>query len=396
MKEIEISKPLLTESERTLSYSARISLPWSRPFDLWFTFPRNYASYVTRTADSFLLACFYLGMNLKIPIRVHGAISEGLLENLSKFQKLWQQWCPGRYEEVEIFAVQVVKAQGARKSKAIIAFSGGVDSSFSAFYHKKIAAEPERIDIEAALMVHGFDIPLGDTEAFDRAFHKAKQSLNSLGVEAIPLVTNLRQLPMLWVDIFAAATASCLSVFGGQFSQGVIASSMLENVETLPYGSSQYADPLLSSKEFSIIHDGVKFDRVEKLKYLAQWPEGIRNLRVCYQGPVRDKNCGYCEKCIRTILCLKVLDIQIPCFGNWDIPSEVIKKLKPRKTVVRSVYTTVLNIADKKGIREPWVEAVRTLVYRRAHIERHPLTRFTPEIKLFLKKLYLQLIVPCL
>jgi hypothetical protein len=41
-------------------------------------------------------------------------------------------------------------------------------------------------NLQAGLMVHGFDIPLAQQEVFERAAKKSKAMLNSLGVELIP------------------------------------------------------------------------------------------------------------------------------------------------------------------------------------------------------------------
>jgi hypothetical protein len=47
---------------------------------------------------------------------------------------------------------------------------------------------------------------------------------------------------------------------------------------------------------------------MEKSRLLAQFPEVLSRLRVCWAN-LGDYNCGHCEKCIRTMLGLKALGI---------------------------------------------------------------------------------------
>jgi len=47
---------------------------------------------------------------------------------------------------------------------------------------------------------------------------------------------------------------------------------------------------------------------MDKLRLLVQYPEALARLRVCWEY-LGDYNCGHCEKCIRTMLGLRALNV---------------------------------------------------------------------------------------
>jgi len=66
-------------------------------------------------------------------------------------------------------------------------------------------------------------------------------------------------------------------------------------------------DPYYSSAHFRVEHDLFSMSRIEKTALVAQWPEGLANIRVCQNDDLGGPNCGTCEKCIRTITTLAAL-----------------------------------------------------------------------------------------
>ncbi len=49
-----------------------------------------------------------------------------------------------------------------------------------------------------------------------------------------------------------------------------------------------------------LVHDGAGYSRTEKVGFVAQHPVATKALKVCWQGKERGRNCGVCEKCVRT------------------------------------------------------------------------------------------------
>ena len=79
--------------------------------------------------------------------------------------------------------------------------------------------------------------------------------------------------------------------------------------ELAPLGSHPMLDPHFSSSEIDVQHDGTRFERLQKVEIIANWPAGLRILRACQNPllPAGVLNCGECEKCTRTMTELLVL-----------------------------------------------------------------------------------------
>lgn len=285
--------------------------------EIWYETPDRPLS-TASSADPFLAASILHWMQLGRDVHVHGSISRTLLYGLTEWQQAWSRWRPGRYHRIDI-TVDDVRTDDRKTESAIAAFSGGVDAAYTVHRHAMGADGWLTAPLHAALLVHGFDIPLNDPAAFDRAAARARRMLGGLEVELLVIRTNLRELPVLWGDTFAAAIASALHMFAPEYSIGLIGSSDPYERLVLPYGSNPVTDPLLSSGLMAIRHDGAGASRTEKLSYLSSWREASEYLRVCWQGEKLGGNCGQCEKCQRTLLNFELAGIHEPrCFEDAD------------------------------------------------------------------------------
>lgn len=94
-----------------------------------------------------------------------------------------------------------------------------------------------------------------------------------------------------------------------EHTDGLIASSEPYSSLLLPWGSNPITDRLMSSDSFSIVHDAAAVTRNQKVRAISTWKEATRSIRVCWQGEHMDRNCGRCEKCIRTILNFRVMGL---------------------------------------------------------------------------------------
>ncbi|MGB7443738.1 MAG: hypothetical protein WA919_21960 [Coleofasciculaceae cyanobacterium] len=338
--------------------SNRVRIP------LWYKIPSEYNSLITESCDPFVIATVLFAMTRSFDLVVHGTVSPSLLRNLEEFQAAWSSWRPGVYQPIEIRAdVEQEELRRVTSKQAITAFSGGVDSSLTVWRHQTGHCGRRELNIKAGLMVHGFDIPLAKQEVFERATTKAQTMLNSLGVKLIPMVTNFRELPLNWEDAFGTAAASCLMLLQKRYSVGLIASSFPYQALSFPYGSNPVTDRLLSSKSFQIVHDGAEFNRIEKMRQLKAWPECLENLRVCWQGEEADKNCGRCEKCVRTILIGRIAGMSLPACFTEDISDQEIENIEVTEGPLTEMER-VLDAAKAADITDSWVSALEKCIRR--------------------------------
>jgi len=213
-------------------------------------------------------------------------------------------------------------------------------------------------------MVQGFDIPLCDTYTFQRAASNCKKMLKALSIQLITIATNFRELDNDWENSHGAAIASCLMLLGNGFSAGLIASSEPYNNLVLPWGTNPVTDGLMSSDTFRIIHDGAAFTRSQKVRAISCWPQALRYMRVCWEGIEKDRNCGKCEKCIRTILNFRVAGLKLPPCFERDVTDEQISALRGLNPVQTAYFKEILSDARAACICEPWVGALQKCIKR--------------------------------
>jgi hypothetical protein len=333
---------------------------------------------LTDQADPFVIAAIFLAMQQNTDLVVHGTVSPSLLQNLREFQAAWVTWRPDRYACIDVKAdIEREPAIAASPQTALAAFSGGVDSSFTVFYHKANSGARRRVDLRAAIMVHGFDIPLHQTDIFDRAANHAEVMLNSLDLDLIPVATNFRELKLDWKDCFAAAAVSCLTLFQAGYGTAFLGSSEPYSSLILPWGSNPITDHLLSSAAFRVVHDGAAFTRTEKIREIAQWPEAMQYLRVCWEGELLDRNCGRCEKCIRTILNFRASGMSLPpCFSH-DIADADVLKIKGVNEAQLAELRQIAAAAKNASIKASWVTALERCIRRNER--RHKFARYIPK-----------------
>ncbi len=130
----------------------------------------------------------------------------------------------------------------------------------------------------------------------------------------------------------------------------------------IPWGSSPITDHLLSSSEFVVMHDGASHSRTEKVKEICEWRVGVENLRVCWQGDLKDRNCGICEKCVRTKLNFLAVGHPIPtCFPDSDILYDLDKVKLTNKAVVTE-WRQIYHYTMKNNEKAPWLRKIKKVI----------------------------------
>jgi hypothetical protein len=338
---------------------------------LWYQVDSRHKNNITKTCDPFVLGTIFYAMRDWTDLIVHGDISPTLLKNLEEFQAAWSCWRPEIYNKIDITADrEIEQKKNDENDKSIMTFSGGVDSCFTAWRHTNGSGRGKR-NLSAGIIVHGFDIPLEEKEVFDVVIKKSQDILDSIGIELIPVATNLRQLGDDWEDSHGAGLASCLTLLSAGYSSGLIGSSDPYQRLNLPWGSNPVTDWMMSSNSFSIITDGAAFNRNEKVREIAKWPQARQNLRVCWEGEHKDRNCGKCEKCIRTILNFRVAGMGKPECFEQDVTDEQILAMKGLHLSELIEYEPILAQAKALGIKDSWVWALEKCISQNIRSSQH-------------------------
>ncbi len=297
-----------------IEVSAQIEAPNGNNQRLWYRTSEQYGEQLTGSADAFLVAAIFSAMKNKANVRVHGTVSPFLIRNLMEYQAYWYAQLPGKYNRVEIEAEKETETDvNPDLDKSICAFTGGIDSCYTMYRHASGICGRLKRNIGAGLFVHGFDIPLEDTDSYERAFRTNQDTLKSLGIPLYSMSSNYKELFEEWNETHATGIASALMLFKRGFSEGIIPGTYSYIEQNPTWGSNPVSDHLLSSRNFSIFHDGAVWNRGAKLFPLRDWQTGYERLRVCFSNQKKDQNCGRCGKCIVTLLLIDMHKVPVPC-----------------------------------------------------------------------------------
>ena len=357
--ELVVSPPVI--DDESIVCSAQLQRPGKSSTQIWFKLPKQHRLGVTRRADAFIIAALLSAAETASVLRVKGApASPSLLRNLEEFQHVWQAWRGFKVVEVD---AATGPAESRADRPAIAAFSGGVDFAFTIWRHAK-DLRSQRQDVTAALMVHGFDIPLHDYAGFGGALARARRMLDSVDIPVIPIQTNIRALFPDWELSHGMAVAAVLTVLSGKFATGLIASAGTYHLPLIPWGSNPFTDPMLGSSSFVIVHDGASTSRLNKVRALCRWPEAIKELRFCFQNTPSDGNCGRCLKCILTVLEFKCTGIEPDCFSERITDGIIVETLSNYMPDPHGdlCFREVLDAALTQGMKEPWVPLLQDVL----------------------------------
>ena len=264
-----------------------------------------------------------------------------------------------KYTPVRITADQIMPAETQTTRRGMFAFSGGVDGTFALLRHHKARAGLRTARPIGAMLIHGFDIPLGEQDAFDRARANVAEVIGALGLPLSVVRTNWQsEACTAWLQEYLAGLSACLHQFRGFANVGVLGAGEDYAHLTQPWGSNNpITNHLLSGSGFEIHTEGGGFTRTQRVRLICDYPEIAAKLRVCWEGPMTGGNCGRCEKCIRTKLNLMAIQAPPVCFDGPATHAQILS-LTARNRLQLGFLEEILTSAKKNGVRAPWMSSL--------------------------------------
>lgn len=313
------------------------------------------------TLDGAVLGVIFYAMQRGRPLIVHGPLSRTLLHNVEAFQGAWRCWRPERYRQVDVLPESIVDRCDPKPGrKAISAYSGGVDSTYTALRHTRHLPPESRHALGSMLMVHGFDVSLRNAAHFERLVERTRAFRDDLGLDLHVVRTNSKELHLQdWQDSHAAELAACLHLFSDEFEFGLIGSTKSYDSLVLPYGTSPVTDHLLSGDGLSVVHDGAEASRTEKVAVIARHPLAVQALKVCWEGREQSTNCGTCEKCVRTRLNFAAAGVADPLCFEGRVDLRQIRAIPVRNEPQAAELRSIVAYAARHGIQGDWLEALK-------------------------------------
>jgi len=262
--------------------------------------------------DFAVIASVFTAMRKGRALHVLGPVSRDLLRNLEEFQDAWSTWLPQYYRPIDITAekeVEVPKSEEA-PSRGVFAFSGGLDSTFAILRHARRSMGRRNVDPVLAVLVHGFDLPLGNDAALETARGNAGDILDKIGVPLVTVETNWkRDLCYNWRMEHIAGLAACLNQFHGMADIAIVGGDEGYDKVDIPWGSNPVSNPMLSGA-MAFRTEGSSFKRTERLAFVAAQSNLASKIRVCWESAETGRNCGTCEKCIRTQMNFRAIGME--------------------------------------------------------------------------------------
>jgi hypothetical protein len=291
------------------------------------------------SADAFLAACFPLAaVHGEARLRIERQACPMLIEGLYTAYAWWSSWGGMPFPMPVIETAARAHCGTLTTPRRGVAFlSGGVDGLHVLMRNRQLYDKDDPAFIREVLFIHGFDIGKRASHPEDERFQKALQGLGAVAAEAgvrlIPCRTNLRHLPSkpdFWYyrhNGAALAAVGHAAVVGSAF---LFIGASHDIANPVPIGTHPAVDGVFSSQRVTVIHDGARYSRFQKVRELASWPTALDALRVCPGNPGTEANCGKCEKCLRTRLELLAAGVEnTAAFGPSLTPIELWEELGP-------------------------------------------------------------------
>jgi hypothetical protein len=311
------------------------------------------------SADAFLAGCFPLAaVHGEARIRIEAQPCPMLVDGLRSVHAWWESWggMPSAAPVIESAAAsRRTSLSGLRRATCCL--SGGVDGLHMLMRNRQVYRPEEPGYIREALFIHGFDIGKRARDPENERFQMALQRLQPLAAEAgvriISCRTNLRHLPTkpdFWTHRHNVAALAAVGHARGPRFLFIAGAYHLAN--PVPMVSHPGVDGLFSSQHVTVIHEGARFSRMDKVRDLASWPTALSTLRVCAANVSDKANCGVCEKCLGTRLELLAAGIEeTEAFGPSLTPVELWEAAVPVPSGHRALrYEDLLPFLRARGL----------------------------------------------
>lgn len=337
----------------------------------WFEVPESLASQLSETGNPWLLALLPLAATLGETVRTSAPVDPELVEAANDLTRIWRAWYP-RLHRPSIEAPTSPPPPAREPRKVAAFYSGGVDSSHTVVRERSGGGSDPGSEIEELITVGGFDVPLSDGAALERLEARSARAAERLGKGFVPIRANLRDTESRRADWGRLAHGCAMGAVGLTLEQRyarVFIAATGGYRDPHPWGSHPLTDPLMSTSRTRFVHDGAAHTRIEKTRTIARFPAALDNLRVCFESGT-DANCGTCLKCIRTRLCLEMLEVQdrCPTFSGNHVDLGLLERRHRLQTWDRRELRDLRELAREVG-RDDVRRAIERLLRRTGRSE---------------------------
>jgi hypothetical protein len=290
------------EQARGIVYAtARVRVPGREPAQLRIGAADTDSEALRPTGTPWLAATLLPAMMTGDRLTIDAPVSERLIAGIDHAQELLIAWWGDRYglRRVSIDAPTEAMMGGGRARAAC--FSRGVDSYYAVLGGSSADSTSRPTHLLYSGTIDFMDA--AERPQRERALAATARAAEDLGLPLILVHTNLRQFHEAyagWIHGYSQALAAIGHALGGLLAELRI-STAYHRSQGIPWASHPALAGPLSSESVTIRHVGSDTRRIDKVRAIGSDGSALRHLRVCIV-PDSERNCGRCEKCLRTML----------------------------------------------------------------------------------------------
>jgi Glycosyl transferase family 2 len=299
--------------------------------------------------ESILAACLMPAMRAGGTLDLPGAFSPQLLSAQAEFQALQREWSRGwdfgdpPLELVDVRATPGPVETGETRGRIAAFFSAGVDSWSTLLNH------PEITDL---IFVRGFDLPATETALSREVEATLRDVAERTGRTLHVVCTDLRTLtdPFVRWEVFFGCGLATVALALAPLFERIFFAGDSDYEANVPMGANPAADHRWSTERMTVVHDGGRYSRVDRLRRIANDPLVASTLRVCWENRGGAYNCGRCRKCLLTMVTLEALGVRerFVTFPR-ELDLERVAAAHPAKRVSVTLWQDVLDAVREAG-----------------------------------------------
>ena len=289
---------------------------------IWFECADTLADRTRFDANVALLSTFPLAMSTgERRLSIEGAVPPRLADGVRMAMDLLalrsDDLLPA---QLDVSEVGVLPAEEPSPRRAALCLSGGVDAmaALQSNLDAMPAGHPARF--RYGLFVFGLNsLDFADGQpvparvaAYEAHAARLEACVAGLDISLLRVSTNLRSLYPSFDAWATLANNTPLAAIGHALRPIIDALAIGSTgfgVATYTMQHPSFMDALFATHDLDVHPAQPSRTRLEKVRRLAAWPDGLAVLRVCFLLEIPRsglQNCGHCEKCVRTKLALLV------------------------------------------------------------------------------------------
>lgn len=309
------------------------------------------SEWVNPTCDFAIWASLPIAMRVGGVLQINGATSAVAREKAERISMVWSTWLPNKFRPVRVTSEGYLNAEQAKTDKALMLYSGGVDSTFALKrYVEEGNSKPD------LLTIHGMDYRREDYERFSKLQTRTAQFREKYANSSIEVRSNaasvMRRFGVPSSIGHGFQLFSTLFLFDSNYGKGLISADFTASQDylTIPWGTNSLTNPMFRGNRMHIETLSNDVTRGEKIRALFCDELALETLSFCKNYAVRPANCGTCSKCVRTKAMFHAAGLPIPdifLIGGFD-PND-LRFLDLSKPIEVAFCMDVIDMAVKSN-----------------------------------------------